>query len=67
MPYLHNENPESPYYLEYISYENEISITEKCIYIKENQLGGIMLWELGLDTWTEDWAAISAIEEEFAK
>ncbi len=65
VPYLHNENPQSPLFGEFICYDDEVSIEEKCVYVKENQLGGVMVWELGLDTWaTGNWDAVSVMEEE---
>ena len=33
----------------FYSYDNERSIKEKCEYVKENQLGGIMCWDLTQD------------------
>ena len=63
VPYLHNENPQSPLYLDFISYEDEESIGIKCDYIKVNGLGGAMVWELGLDTWQSgNWDALSVID-----
>lgn len=33
----------------FITYENEQSMTRKAQYVKQNQLGGIMIWELSQD------------------
>jgi GH18 family chitinase len=32
-----------------ISYEDQESVTAKANYVMANQLGGIMMWELGAD------------------
>ena len=64
VPYLHSSNPQHQYYGEYVTYDDEESIGLKCGYIKDNNLGGAMVWELGLDTWTGDWDAMSTIAEE---
>jgi len=36
--------------LQFISYDNSRSIKAKCSYVKENQLAGVMNWEIGCDT-----------------
>ena len=59
VPYLHCENPSHPLYGEYITYDDEESIQMKCDYIVDNALGGAMVWELRLDTWTAGWDAMS--------
>lgn len=45
-------------YNEFISFEDENSIKIKCDYIKKNQLGGTMVWNLSFDLYGE---AISSI------
>lgn len=35
---------------DFISYEDEASISEKCNYIKQNNLAGLMFWEYSIDT-----------------
>ncbi len=45
VPYLYNAQKR-----EFISYDDERSIGIKTDYIKHNQLGGAMIWELGFDT-----------------
>lgn len=50
----YDENAGVPYLLkndgsEFISFDNERSIKEKCDYILDNELGGIMYWENGCD------------------
>lgn len=34
----------------FVTYENEDSIALKCRYAKDNDLGGVMIWELGEDS-----------------
>lgn len=34
----------------FISYDDEVSLTHKCDYLKEESLGGIMFWEYGQDS-----------------
>lgn len=49
VPYLY-----SPSTQEFVTYDDEISIGLKAQYVKEQGLGGAMVWELGLDvrpTW----------------
>lgn len=53
-PYLFN-----PALREFVTYDDEESITLKTEFIKQNNLGGAMVWELGLDT--IQWHAMSAL------
>lgn len=55
VPYLFH-----PTKREFISYEDEESLTIKCRYIKNHRLGGAMVWELGLDT-RPAWDAMQTI------
>lgn len=38
----------------FYSYDNEVSIAEKCEYVKNNQLGGLMCWDLSQDYVTSE-------------
>lgn len=42
--YLWNDDPESALYQSVVSYDNERSIAAKAEYVKENGLGGMMVW-----------------------
>lgn len=42
--YLWNDDPDSALYQSVVSYDNEQSITAKADYVKENGLGGMMIW-----------------------
>lgn len=54
-PYLYNPSKK-----EFISYDDEISIGLKTHYVKDRSLGGVMVWELGLDTRPE-WDLLKTI------
>ncbi len=58
VPYLYN--PESEIF---ISYDDEVSIAEKCDYIKSKKLAGAMIWELSQDT--EDDILVNIIFKKF--
>lgn len=50
--YFFDEVAKAPYLLIdglFITYDNEVSIKAKCNYAKDNELAGIMIWELGED------------------
>lgn len=52
--YYYDEVAKVPYLLsvdgkEFVSYDDARSIIDKCTYIKENQLAGLMFWESGCD------------------
>ncbi len=63
VPYLYNLDSSSAQYQEFISYDDEQSIAVKGKYIVDNKLGGFMIWELGMDTWDDDNAALSAVNQ----
>lgn len=54
-PYLHH-----PTTKEFISYDDETVMKEKCDYIRDNGLAGAMVWELGQDR-RPQWNALTAI------
>jgi len=55
VPYLHNSQTG-----EFITFDNETSLQIKCEWLKKMNLGGAMVWELGLDT-RPSWDAMKAI------
>lgn len=55
VPYLYN-----PHLGEFVSYDDEESIGIKADFIKQHDLGGAMIWELGLDTWP-DWDLLKVV------
>ena len=56
-PYLYNSTDSI-----FISYDDTLSVKLKTEWAKENQLGGIMFWELGNDTKQEN-SLLDAIDE----
>ncbi len=46
VPYLTFDEPAGPSGCTFISYDDEASVGEKANYIKENGLGGVIMWEL---------------------
>ena len=48
---------------EFVTYDDEESLRLKCQYVKQNGLGGAMVWELGLDT-RPAWDGMTAIYNE---
>lgn len=57
VPYLYNSINK-----EFITYDDEESLMLKCQYIKQYDLGGAMVWELGLDV-LPTWDAMNAINK----
>lgn len=53
-PYMFNDDPGSPYYKWFISYENALSLQEKLDDIKHDSLGGIIVWEQSQDNAAHD-------------
>ena len=49
--YLYNDDPDSEYYLWYISYENAYTLQDKLDYVLDEDLGGIIVWESSQDTY----------------
>lgn len=58
VPYLHNKET-----AQFISYDDEESIREKCRYLKRQGLGGAMVWELSLDL-RPKWLLMNTINQE---
>lgn len=48
--YLYNNNPESPYYMWFGTYENPLSLQKKIDLINHYDLAGIIVWESTQDT-----------------
>jgi chitinase len=57
VPYLYHSEKR-----QFISYDDEESLAIKCRYIRNYQLGGAMVWELGLDTHPQ-WDAMKTIHQ----
>ena len=50
-----------------ITYENQQSIGEKCQYVSENEIGGVMIWALSYDKTENGQELIQSIEENYLK
>lgn len=48
--YMWNDDPASPNYLWYVSYDNPLSIQEKMDYMIEKGIAGLIVWESSQDT-----------------
>ena len=49
--YIYNDDPDSPYYLWYVSYETPLTLQAKLDFIDENGIAGIIVWESSQDTY----------------
>lgn len=58
VPFLYNPNVQ-----EFISYDDEDSYRYKCQYIKQQGLGGAMVWELGQDV-RPSWELLTVVHKE---
>jgi len=47
--YLYNDNPNSKFYKNYLTYEDEQSLDAKLKYIADNKLAGVIVWEIAGD------------------
>lgn len=57
--YLWNDNPASPDYASFLSYENSRSLEDKLSCILENDLGGIIVWQVNGDAQDAAWPMIT--------
>ncbi|KNY27186.1 glycoside hydrolase family 18 [Pseudobacteroides cellulosolvens ATCC 35603 = DSM 2933] len=62
VPYLWNPSTKVFY-----TYEDEVSLKNKCEYAKKNNLGGIMFWEICGDHPSEEKSLVSVIYNSFSK
>jgi chitinase len=54
VPYLSFKKAQGDFECGFISYENERSIEEKVSYMKKNDLGGVMIWNIGTGYFPEN-------------
>ena len=59
--WLWNDDPVSSDYLMFLTYESARSLDAKLRYIRENGLGGLIVWEASGDSMDEDWPMITRI------
>ena len=57
--WLWNDDPDSPAYLTFHTYESAASLEAKLAYIKEHGLGGLIVWEVHGDSIDNDWPMIT--------
>ena len=57
--WLWNDDPASPDYLKFITYESADSLAAKLTYINEHGLGGLIVWEVHGDSIDNDWPMIT--------
>ena len=49
--YIYNDDPDSEYYLWYVSYETPITLQAKLDFIDQTGIAGIIVWECSQDTY----------------
>ena len=49
--YMWNDDPASPYYLWYLSYETPITLQQKLDLVESSGIAGMILWEVSEDTY----------------
>ncbi len=57
--WLWNDDPDSPDYLHFITYESTASLAAKLAYINERGLGGLIVWEVHGDSIDNGWPMIT--------
>ena len=48
--YLYNDDPNSEYYGKFVSYDNERSVSKKIDFVKDQDLAGVIVWEINQDS-----------------
>ena len=61
--WLWNDDPASPDYLKFITYESADSLEAKLAYINEHGLGGLIVWEVHGDSVDDDWPMITRMHK----
>lgn len=61
--YLWNDDPDSSYYRNFLSYENFQSLNAKLDYIDEKNLGGMIVWQIGGDDQYADFPMITQMHQ----
>ena len=57
--WLFNDDPASPNYLDFITYDSAESLQAKLDYINANGLGGLIVWQVHGDSIDSDWPMIT--------
>ena len=61
--WLWNDDPASPDYLRFITYESAASLAAKLAYISERGLGGLIVWEVHGDSIDDGWPMITQMHK----
>ena len=61
--WLWNDDPASPDYLRFITYESAASLAAKLDYISERGLGGLIVWEVHGDSIDDGWPMITQMHK----
>ncbi|MBR3505066.1 MAG: glycoside hydrolase family 18 protein [Clostridia bacterium] len=61
--YLWNDDPSSPDYLVFYTYESARSLAAKLDYIEERALGGLIVWQVHGDSAEADWPMVTQMYE----
>ena len=61
--WLWNDDPASPDYLKFITYESADSLEAKLAYINQHGLGGLIVWEVHGDSMDDDWPMITRMHK----
>jgi len=63
--WLWNDDPASPDYLRFYTYESAVSLEAKLAYVNEHGLGGLIVWEVHGDSIDNNWPMITRIHSAF--
>ena len=61
--WLWNDDPASPDYLAFYTYDSAASLQAKLDYIKEHGLGGLIVWEVHGDSIDDNWPMITRMHD----
>ena len=61
--WLWNDDPNSPDYLAFYTYDSAVSLQAKLDYINEHGLGGLIVWEVHGDSIENDWPMITLMHD----
>ena len=61
--WLWNDDPASPDYLSFYTYDSAASLQAKLDYINEHGLGGLIVWEVHGDSIDNDWPMITRMHD----
>ena len=65
--YLWNDDPDSPDYLSFYTYDSSRSLEAKLNYINERGLGGLIVWEVHGDSPADNWPMVTLMHDTLHK